>query len=139
MSARRSIPATSTNSSESLAGSIPGQRYVPQMAMLMGESRSPPLGPVKPTNMGGVDTCGLFNFSIPAKPDHTASATAAATATDAAAPASTEPVAADLPRLWKLTKAYLPKSLCFYNIKPIFQCCDVICFVFLLLRFYYFL
>ena len=106
MSSGRSIPTA--QNTESLAGSVPGQRYVPQMAMLMGESRSPPMGPVKPTNMGGVDTCGLFNFAIPAKPEPAAAAPAPA-ASDSLS--SSEPSAADLPRLWKLTKAYLPKSL----------------------------
>ena len=124
MSASKSVPSSSLTSSEGLAGSVPGQRYVPQMAMLLGESRSPPLGPTKPSNVGGVDTCGLFNFAIPAKPEPAAAASAAP---DPAALPS-EPVAADLPRLWKLTKAYLPKSLCqSFFCCFIFQCSDVMC------------
>jgi len=107
MSGSKSIPTAT--SSDALAGSVPGQRYVPQMAMLMGESRSPPMGPVKPTNMGGVDTCGLFNFSIPAHPEASTSASSSSSSSSAT-PSEHEPVAADLPRLWKLTKAYLPKT-----------------------------
>jgi len=101
-----SVPKSS-GSDEGMATSV-HERYVPHQATLYGENRSPLLFPHKASSLGGVDGTALTFGAAPEKTVPALSPSPSEVAGEEVA--RREPDAPHLDKLWKMTKAYLPKT-----------------------------
>ena len=90
-------------------GSSVHERYVPHQATLLGENRSPLLFPHKASSLGGVDGTALTFGTMPA-PTSVPALTPSPNEMPGDEMQRRQPDAQPLDRLWKMTKAYLPKS-----------------------------
>ena len=118
------VPKPPASSDEGLGTSV-HERYVPhQASLLVGENRSPLLFPHKASSLGGMDGTALTFGNVPAL-------TPSPVEPAGEEMARREPDAAHLDKLWKMTKAYLPKSLFPFFLSPLllmFVILTVLCF-----------
>ena len=104
------VPKPATNTDDGLGSSLGTsvhERYVPhQASLLVAENRSPLLFPHKASSLGGADGTALtFGAPEPAVPALTPSPADACDEVQ-----RREPTTPHLDKLWKMTKAYLPKT-----------------------------
>ena len=104
-------PSTEESMSSSLGTSVQ-ERYVPhQASLLVAENRSPLLFPHKASSLGGNDGTALTFGTGGVSPRETKVPALTPSPAEFGEEMRREPTTPHLDKLWKMTKAYLPKSL----------------------------